>query len=118
MVDGDGPSGGGERGRGWHAAARGLHKHRSRDDLVAVARELIARGATSSDCLLGRAASAGAFTLGAALNLEPALFRAVLLEAPFLDVLACMLDPSLPLTVVRDAGPDTFSSPRTRESGR
>jgi hypothetical protein len=33
-------------------------------------------------------------------NADPGLFRAVLLEAPFLDVLSAMLDPSLPLTIV------------------
>ena len=102
-----------------------MNKHRSRDDVVAVARGLITAGITTPAQLLGSAASAGGFALGAcdegalldvrnhaltalglsshagaAVNADPALFRAVLLEAPFLDVLGSMLDPTLPLTVV------------------
>jgi protease II len=44
------------------------------------------------------ARSAGGVAAGAALRRRPAAFGAALLEAPFLDVLSAMCDPSLPLT--------------------
>jgi oligopeptidase B len=37
--------------------------------------------------------------MGAVAQLRPDLFRAVVAEVPFVDVLTTMLDPSLPLTV-------------------
>ena len=38
--------------------------------------------------------------MGAAANLAPSAFRAVVAEVPFVDPLTTMLDPSLPLTVI------------------
>jgi oligopeptidase B len=37
--------------------------------------------------------------MGAALNMRPDLFAAVVMDVPFLDPLNTMMDPSLPLTV-------------------
>jgi oligopeptidase B len=42
--------------------------------------------------------SAGGVAAGGALNRRPAAFGAALLEAPFVDLLSAMADPSLPLT--------------------
>lgn len=56
--------GGGELGLAWRNAARGMNRHRTRDDLLAVADALIANGVTAPDHLLGRTASAGGLAFG------------------------------------------------------
>ena len=59
--------GGGELGLSWRNAARGMNRHRTRDDLLAVADALIANGVTAPDHLLGRTASAGGLAFGMSL---------------------------------------------------
>jgi hypothetical protein len=91
--------GGGELGRAWHAQGRLDQKPNTFRDLVACAQTLIDLGITSSDQLALWGRSAGGLTVGAALNAAPQLFRAAVLEVPFLDVLNDLTDASLPLTV-------------------
>jgi oligopeptidase B len=91
--------GGGEMGRHWYDDGKLRHKHNSFDDLVACAEHLVAAGYTSPDRLAIRGGSAGGLLVGAALNQRPDLFRAVVAEVPFVDVVNTMLDESLPLTI-------------------
>ena len=51
--------------------------------------------------------------MGAVTNLRPDLFRAVLAEVPFVDVVNTMLDASLPLTVIEY---DEWGNPNDAES--
>lgn len=88
--------GGSERGRGWHTAGKGAHKQRSIEDLVACARALIERGYTTAAQLAIRGRSAGGLLVTAAAVLYPELFRAVIAEVPFVDVLVSMADKSVP----------------------
>jgi oligopeptidase B len=91
--------GGGELGKSWHDQGRMEHKQHSFGDFIAVTERLIAGGYTSSDRLVVSGGSAGGLLIGAVLNQRPELFRAAVLEVPFVDVLSTMSDPSLPLTV-------------------
>ena len=91
--------GGGELGRHWYEQGKLRHKHNSFEDFVACAEHLVAEGYTSPDRLAARGGSAGGLLVGAALNRRPDLFRAVVAEVPFVDVVNTMLDESLPLTV-------------------
>ncbi len=43
--------------------------------------------------------SAGGLLMGAVVNMRPELFKAAVLQVPFLDVINTMLDETLPLTV-------------------
>jgi oligopeptidase B len=92
--------GGGEMGRYWYDDGKLLHKKNTFTDFIACAEHLIAEKYTSSDKLVISGASAGGLLIGAVTNMRPDLFKVVVAEVPFVDVLNTMLDPSLPLTVV------------------
>ena len=91
--------GGGELGRHWYEAGKLANKMNSFDDLNACAEHLVAQGYTSTDRLAARGGSAGGLLVGAAMNRRPDLYRAVVAEVPFVDVVNTMLDEGLPLTV-------------------
>jgi oligopeptidase B len=92
--------GGDEMGRAWYEGGRLLQKRSSFTDFIAAAEYLVAEGFTSSDRLVISGGSAGGLLMGAVTNLRPELFRVVLAEVPFMDVVNTMLDASLPLTVI------------------
>ena len=101
--------GGGERGRTWWEQGRLLTKRNTFTDFIGCARHLIGSGVTSPDLLVARGISAGGLLMGAASFLGPELFRAVVAEVPFVDVINSMLDDTLPLTV---AEWDEWGDPR------
>ncbi|MCU4187501.1 S9 family peptidase [Acidiferrimicrobium sp. IK] len=91
--------GGGEMGRSWYEQGRLEHKSNTFTDFIACAEHLVATGWTSPDRLVARGGSAGGLLMGAVTNLRPDLWRAVVAEVPFVDVVTTMSDTSLPLTV-------------------
>ena len=91
--------GGGEGGRRWWLAARTRGKPVSFDDLAAAGRGLIASGHAAPDRVALRGLSAGGLLAAAGYGRDPMLWRAVVAEVPFVDVVGSMLDPRIPLTV-------------------
>jgi len=91
--------GGGELGKPWHDAGRMHNKQNTFTDFTAAAESLIARKYASARKLIIQGGSAGGLLMGAVTNMRPDLFRAVISQVPFVDVLNTMLDASLPLTV-------------------
>jgi len=91
--------GGGDLGKPWHDAGRMKNKKNTFTDFVDCAHALVNAKWTRSDRLVIQGGSAGGLLVGAATNLEPALFKGVLAQVPFVDVINSMLDESLPLTV-------------------
>ncbi len=91
--------GGGELGKPWHDAGRMRNKLNTFTDFIAVAERLVAQGYTSPQYLIIEGGSAGGLLMGAAANMRPDLFHAVISHVPFVDVLNTMLDASLPLTI-------------------
>jgi oligopeptidase B len=92
--------GGEEMGRAWYEGGRLLNKRSSFTDFIAAAEYLIGKGYSSADRLVINGGSAGGLLMGAVTNMRPELFRVVLAEVPFVDVVNTMLDASLPLTVI------------------
>jgi len=91
--------GGGELGRRWYEDGKLDRKQHTFTDFVAAARALVAEGDAAPDRIVARGGSAGGLLMGAALNLAPDRWRAVVAEVPFVDVLTTIQDPSLPLTI-------------------
>ena len=91
--------GGGELGRRWYEAGKFEHKANTFLDVVAGGRHLVAEGLADPDRMALRGGSAGGLMAGAVMNLAPDLFRSVVAQVPFVDIVNTMLDPSLPLTV-------------------
>jgi oligopeptidase B len=92
--------GGGEMGRRWYEEGKLLHKGNTFTDFIAAAEHLIAQNWTRPGLLAARGGSAGGLLVGAAVNLRPDLFGAVVAEVPFVDCLTTILDETLPLTVM------------------
>jgi oligopeptidase B len=90
--------GGQEMGRRWYDDGKMLHKKNTFDDFVDVAEELVRQGYTRPDRLVANGGSAGGLLMGAVANLRPDLFRAIVADVPFVDVINTMRDASLPLT--------------------
>jgi oligopeptidase B len=90
--------GGGELGEEWREQGRMMKKINTFTDFIACAEHLIKNKYTSSDRLTIQGGSAGGLLMGAVTNMRPDLFKAVLAQVPFVDVINTMLDASLPLT--------------------
>jgi oligopeptidase B len=90
--------GGGDLGRTWYEAGKMARKRTTFTDFIACAEHLVAAGWTAPERLIIQGGSAGGLLMGAVTNLRPELFRAVVAEVPFVDVISTMLDESLPLT--------------------
>lgn len=92
--------GGGEFGRAWYDAGRMANKPNTFSDFIASAEYLENQHYTSRENLAIQGGSAGGLLMGAVLNERPDLFRAAIAEVPWVDVLADMSDPSIPLTTL------------------
>lgn len=90
--------GGDDLGRAWYKAGKLEHRTNTFNDFIDAARALIELGHTAPGRISISGGSAGGELMGAAVNSDPELFGAVVAHVPFVDVLATMLDASLPLT--------------------
>ena len=90
--------GGTDKGWRWYEDGKLDKKPNTFRDFLAAARFLIAEGFASPRRIVAQGGSAGGLLVGAVANLAPDLFAGVIADVPFVDVLATMLDASLPLT--------------------
>jgi oligopeptidase B len=90
--------GGQEMGRAWYDQGKMMNKKNTFNDFVDVAQYLVDNKYTSKDRLVANGGSAGGLLMGAVTNMRPDLFKAVVADVPFVDVINTMMDASIPLT--------------------
>ncbi len=90
--------GGQELGRAWYEDGKLLKKKNTFTDFIDCAEHLVKEQYASRGKLFGRGGSAGGLLIGAVANLRPDLFRGLIADVPFVDVVTTMLDDSIPLT--------------------
>jgi oligopeptidase B len=90
--------GGEELGRSWYEDGKLLKKMNTFTDFIDCAEHLIKQKYTNSDILFAMGGSAGGLLMGAITNMRPDLFKGVVAQVPFVDVVTTMLDETIPLT--------------------
>ena len=92
--------GGMDLGWGWYENGKLLNKQNTFTDFIACAEYLVDQNYTEKSRIIASGGSAGGMLMGAVANLRPDLFKAVVADVPFVDVLNTMLDDTLPLTTM------------------
>ncbi|HKY08604.1 MAG TPA: S9 family peptidase [Candidatus Binatia bacterium] len=90
--------GGQEMGRQWYEDGKLLKKKNTFSDFIAAAEFLVRKKFTVAEKLFAMGRSAGGLLMGAISNMRPDLFKGIVAEVPFVDVVTTMLDSSIPLT--------------------
>jgi oligopeptidase B len=104
--------GGQEMGRQWYEDGKVLKKKNSFLDFVACAQYLVDQKYTSAGRLFANGGSAGGMLMGAVTNMRPDLFKGILAEVPWMDVITDMENPDLPLTTLEY---DEWGNPTIKE---
>ena len=86
-------------GKQWHDDGKMMKKMNTFTDFIDAAKYLVDKKYTDPSQLVIQGGSAGGLLMGAVSNMRPDLFKAVVSQVPFVDVMNTMLDASLPLTV-------------------
>jgi oligopeptidase B len=90
--------GGQELGRQWYEDGKLLKKKNTFTDFIACAEHLISEKYADPSRLFASGGSAGGLLMGAVTNMRPDLFKGVVANVPWVDVVTTMLDESIPLT--------------------
>ena len=90
--------GGEDMGRPWYENGKLLHKKNTFTDFVDCSKFVIAEKYTSPEHLYAEGGSAGGLLMGAIVNMNPELYKGVIAQVPFVDVITTMLDDTIPLT--------------------
>ncbi|MFM9971628.1 MAG: prolyl oligopeptidase family serine peptidase [Burkholderiales bacterium] len=90
--------GGREMGDAWYQGGKLRNKKNTFTDFIAVAEQLGKTGVVDAKRVFAMGRSAGGLLMGAIANMRPDLFKAIVTQVPFVDVVSTMLDDSIPLT--------------------
>merc|ERR1712217_958196 len=90
--------GGGELGDAWWQEARKMTVKERFLDFEAATETLLEMGLSEKSRLVAWGTSSGGNLVSTTANMRPDLYKALLLEVPFVDVLSTMADPKIPLT--------------------
>lgn len=90
--------GGDDLGYDWYLQGKHLKRWNSFNDFVDVGRFLVDKGYTAEKLVSAQGGSAGGQVMGVIANAAPELWRSIIADVPFVDVINTMMDTSLPLT--------------------
>ncbi len=90
--------GGQDLGRAWYDEGKMFKKKNTFYDFIDCSIYLIENKYTSKEKLFAEGGSAGGLLMGAIANMRPDLYKGIIAEVPFVDVVTTMLDESIPLT--------------------
>ncbi|WP_439583259.1 S9 family peptidase [Dyadobacter bucti] len=105
--------GGQEMGRQWYEDGKLFKKKNTFTDFITCAEYLIKQSYTSPAHLYAEGGSAGGLLMGAVTNLRPDLWKGIIADVPFVDVVTTMLDESIPLTTNEF---DEWGNPKNKDS--
>jgi oligopeptidase B len=92
--------GGEELGRQWYEDGKLLKKKNTYNDFVDCADFLVREKYTNNDRLFANGGSAGGMLMGAVINQNPGMWRGIMAEVPWMDVITDMFNDKLPLTTL------------------
>lgn len=104
--------GGQEMGRYWYEEGKLLKKKNTFTDFVDCSEYLIDEKYTNPDKLFAMGGSAGGLLMGAVANMRPDLYKGIIAQVPWVDVVTTMLDASIPLTTSEY---DEWGNPENKE---
>ncbi len=90
--------GGEDLGRQWYEDGKLLKKKNTFTDFIDCSKFVISENYTSPEHLYAEGGSAGGLLMGVIVNEAPELYKGVIAQVPFVDVITTMLDDSIPLT--------------------
>ena len=86
-------------GEAWYESGKLQHKRNTFTDFINAAEWLSMKGYCDPGAIYAQGGSAGGLLMGAVTNMAPYLFKGVIAQVPFVDVVTTMLDETIPLTV-------------------
>lgn len=90
--------GGDERGNEWYLDGKMENKLNTFKDYISSCEHLIKNKYTSLGQIVGNGGSAGGLLMGAVANMRPDLFRVIIADVAFVDLINTISDATLPLT--------------------
>jgi oligopeptidase B len=99
-------------GRAWYEDGKMQNKLNSFYDYIDCAKFLLKEKYTDKEGLFAMGGSAGGLLMGGVANMAPELFKGIIAQVPFVDVLTTMSDPSIPLTTNEY---DEWGNPENKE---
>lgn len=85
-------------GAQWYDEGKLLKKKNTFTDFIAVTEHLVAQKYCAINNIFAMGGSAGGLLMGAIANLRPKLWKAIVSQVPFVDVVSTMIDETIPLT--------------------
>jgi oligopeptidase B len=105
--------GGEDMGRQWYDDGKLMKKKNTFTDFIDCVQYLIDNKYTSKEHIYAQGGSAGGLLMGAITNMAPNMWRGVIAQVPFVDVINTMLDESIPLTTNEY---DEWGNPNNKEA--